>query len=198
MNLLDERVAAGDVLLTGSTAADAAHYLAARRPAAVPKAGRSVVISTGPDRSEAIGRAVRGLSARYPDLEVVVPGSTLACADRARLLARAYLVITDDEDLPEEALAAGVPVLVPGAAAQHAESVYAGSVRQVEPEPASIAAEVAALLDSRIRRDAMAAGGNPYGDGVAAYRIAQATAALLGHGQFPDPMPARPAAGVSR
>jgi UDP-N-acetylglucosamine 2-epimerase (non-hydrolysing) len=198
MNLLDERVAAGDVLLTGSTMADAAQALAGRRPAAAPKAGRSVVISTAAARSESIGRSVRGLTARYPDLEVVVPAETLPCADRARLLAGAYVVVTDDEDLPEEALAAGVPVLLLGSAAGHAESLYAGSARQVAPEPASIAAEVAGLLDSRIRRDAMAAGGNPYGDGLAAYRVAQATAALLGHGQFPDPMPARPAAGVSR
>jgi UDP-N-acetylglucosamine 2-epimerase (non-hydrolysing) len=44
----------------------------------------------------------------------------------------------------------------------------------------------------------MTAAGNPYGDGLAAGRAAQATAALLGHGPFPEPMPARPQAGVSR
>lgn len=198
MNLLDEHVAAGDVLLTGSTVADAAQILAARRPAAAARSARIVLISVAADRSESIGRAVRRLTARHPDLEVVVPDSTLPCAERARLLAGAYVVVTDDEDVPEEALAAGVPVLLSGTAAGHAESLYAGSARQVEPEPASVAAELADLLDSRVRRDAMAAGGNPYGDGLAAYRVAQATAALLGHGQFPDPMPARPAAGVSR
>jgi len=198
MNLLDERVPAGDVLLTGSTVADAAQILAARRPTAAAKARRSVVISVATDRSESIGRSVRGLTARHPDLEVIVPEETLPCADRARLLAEAYVVVTDDPDLPEEALAAGAPVLLLGVPAGHAESLHAGSVRPVEPEPASVAAEVADLLDSRIRRDAMAAGGNPYGDGLAAYRVAQATAALLGHGQFPDPMPARPAAGVAR
>jgi len=52
------------------------------------------------------------------------------------------------------------------------------------------------LLESRVRRDSMGVAGTPYGDGHAAVRIAQATAALLGHGQFPDPMPARPQAGV--
>jgi UDP-N-acetylglucosamine 2-epimerase (non-hydrolysing) len=196
MNLLDERVAAGDVLLTGSTATDAAQALAARRPAAAARVRRSVVISTAAD--EPIGRAVLGLTARYPDLEVSRPDETISCADRARLLAEAYVVVTDDEDLPEEALAAGVPVLWLGAGAGHAESLYAGSMRRSGPDPASIAAEVSVLLDSRIRRGAMAAGGNPYGDGLAAYRVAQATAALLGHGQFPDPMPARPTAGVSR
>ena len=37
--------------------------------------------------------------------------------------------------------------------------------------------------------DAMTAGGNPYGDGLAAHRTAQATAALLGLAEQPEPMP---------
>jgi UDP-N-acetylglucosamine 2-epimerase (non-hydrolysing) len=49
--------------------------------------------------------------------------------------------------------------------------------------------EASALLDSRVRRDAMTAGGNPYGDGLAARRTAQATAALIGLARFPDAMP---------
>jgi UDP-N-acetylglucosamine 2-epimerase (non-hydrolysing) len=35
----------------------------------------------------------------------------------------------------------------------------------------------------------MTAGGNPYGDGLAAPRAAQATAALLGRADRPEPMP---------
>jgi UDP-N-acetylglucosamine 2-epimerase (non-hydrolysing) len=198
MNLLDERVAAGDVLLTGSTVTDATALLAERRGSASGRSVRPVLISTSEERGNAVARALRGLAARFPDLAVVVLSQPLSSVDRARLLAEAYVVITDDEDLPEEALAAGTPVLLLGDAAGHAESLYAGSARQTGPDPAGVAADVAELLDGRVRRDAMAAGGNPYGDGVAAFRVAQATAALLGHGQFPDPMPARPTAGVSR
>jgi UDP-N-acetylglucosamine 2-epimerase (non-hydrolysing) len=40
----------------------------------------------------------------------------------------------------------------------------------------------------------MTAGGNPYGDGLAARRTAQATAALLGLAERPEPMPALEAA----
>jgi UDP-N-acetylglucosamine 2-epimerase (non-hydrolysing) len=57
---------------------------------------------------------------------------------------------------------------------------------------------MAGVLAGRVHRDSMVAGGNPYGDGLAAHRVAQATAAMLGHGQFPDPMPARPVAGATR
>ncbi|MEU8816091.1 UDP-N-acetylglucosamine 2-epimerase [Actinoplanes sp. NPDC048796] len=186
MNLLDERVVAGDLLLTGGTAADAAGKLLRRRPHQ-----RRVVLGVPPERAQAIGPALRYLAARHPDLEVLRP-------DQVRTLAEAYVVVTDDGDLLEEALAFGTPVLAITEGTEFSEAVHAGSVRVVAADPAAITSAVAELLDSRIRRDAMAAGGNPYGDGLASYRVAQATAALLGHGQFPDPMPARPVAGVAR
>lgn len=56
-------------------------------------------------------------------------------------------------------------------------------------EPPLANPEVAALLDSRTRHDPMAAGGTPYGDGLAAARTAQATAALLGLAPAPEAMP---------
>jgi UDP-N-acetylglucosamine 2-epimerase (non-hydrolysing) len=101
-------------------------------------------------------------------------------------------VLTDDVDLTEEALAAGTPVLVPGDGAGLAEALHAGGARRVDPVAEAIFGELSGLLESRVRRDSMTAAGSPYGDGLAADRVAQATAALLGHGQFPEPMPARP------
>jgi len=199
MNLLDERVIAGDMLLTGGTAQDAAEFLAARTTSGGHhRAHRLIVLGVPTERAVAIGPALRYLGGRHRDLEIVQAGDTAPGQDLATLLAQAYVVITDDEDLVEESLAAGCPVLMIGLASRHAEALHAGSVHLVDPDPATITSAMADLLDSRVRRDAMAAGGNPYGDGLAAYRVAQATAALLGHGQFPDPMPARPAAGVAR
>ncbi|SNY04037.1 UDP-N-acetylglucosamine 2-epimerase [Paractinoplanes atraurantiacus] len=186
MNLLDERVVAGDLLLTGGTAADAAARLLRRRPHQ-----RLVVLGVPPERAQAIGPALRYLATRHPDLEVVGP-------DQVRTPAEAYVVVTDDGDLLEESLAFGTPVLAIAEGTEYSEALHAGSVRLVAADPATVTSAVAELLDSRVRRDAMAAGGNPYGDGLAAKRVAQATAALLGHGQFPDPMPARPVAGVAR
>jgi UDP-N-acetylglucosamine 2-epimerase (non-hydrolysing) len=226
MNLLDEKVPAGDVLLTGNTAVEAALAIRDRRPpyadptlAALrdvdsPAPHRLLVVSiehTDGVALELLRATVRRLAARYPDLDVVMLGAEpsgpsrrvvaagpLAYTDRARLLAEAYLVLTDDGDLPEEALAFGVPALVLHELTDRRELVHAGCVRVVGPEPEIMLTEMADLLDSRIRRDAMTAVGNPYGDGLAAHRAAQATAALLGHGPFPEPMPARPTAGVSR
>lgn len=198
MNLLDERVIAGDTLLTGGTAQDAAQLFATRTLAAPSRGRRTIVLGMPAERADAIGPALRYLGGRYPDLEVVRAADFAPGLELATLLAQAYLVVTDDEDLVEEALAACCPVLMIGFAARHAEALHAGSARLVEPDPAAISSEAADLLEHRVRRDAMALGGNPYGDGLAAYRVAQATAALLGHGQFPDPMPAQPTAGVAR
>ncbi|GAB2581793.1 UDP-N-acetyl glucosamine 2-epimerase [Paractinoplanes abujensis] len=198
MNLLDERVIAGDTLLTGGTAQDAAQLLAAKTIIAPPRERRTIVLGLPAERAEAVAPALRYLGGRYPDLEVVRAAGTAPGLELATLLTQAYALITDDEDLVEEALAAYCPVLMIGMAAQHGEALLAGSARLVEPDPAAITGEVASLLETRVRRDAMALSGNPYGDGLAAYRVAQATAALLGHGQFPDPMPAKPVAGVAR
>jgi UDP-N-acetylglucosamine 2-epimerase (non-hydrolysing) len=225
MNLLDERVPAGDVLLTGNTAVDAAQALRDHRPpyADPTLAALRDVNSTAPHRLLVVGlehtggvvlelvrATVRRLAARYTDLDVVMLGAEpsgrsrrvvgagpLAYADRARLLAEAYLVLTDDADLSEDALAFAVPALVLHETTDRMEPLYAGCARVVGLEPEAILHDIADLLDSRVRRDAMTATGNPYGDGLAAQRAAQATAALLGHGPFPEPMPARPQAGVA-
>jgi UDP-N-acetylglucosamine 2-epimerase (non-hydrolysing) len=227
MNLLDEKIPAGDVLLTGNTAVDAALAIRDHRPPYADPALaalREVAATTTPNRLLVVGlehtdgialelvrTTVRRLSARYRDLDVVLLGAEpsgrsrrvtgtgpLGYADRARLLAEAYLVLTDDGDLQEEALAFGVPALVMHELTDRMEPVHAGCARILGPTPEAMLAELTDLLNSRVRRDAMTAPGNPYGDGLAARRAAQATAALLGHGPFPEPMPARPTADVSR
>jgi UDP-N-acetylglucosamine 2-epimerase (non-hydrolysing) len=199
MNLLDERVVAGDVLLTGGTALEAARLIAARtRPASAPRPNRVVVAGVRRDSEhhEPVRAAMLHLTGQYTELDVI-GGLTMPYPERSRLVAAAEIVITDDGDLAEEALAAGTPVLVPGDGGGLTEAVHSGSARLVGPGTAEIVAAVAELLESRVRRDSMSVVGSPYGDGLAAARIAQATAALLGHGQFPEPMPARPQAGVN-
>jgi UDP-N-acetylglucosamine 2-epimerase (non-hydrolysing) len=223
MNLLDERIAGGDILLTGNTSVDAARAMSVHRfPYADPAlaemrsggANRLLVVaveSAGSVALESVRAAVRRLVAGHPDLDVVMLGSDPhdgsrriagaaqpAYPDRARLFAEAYLILTDDAEPHEEALAFGVPALVLRELTDRMESMFAGCARLVGATPEAIVTAVSELLDSRVRRDAMTAAGNPYGDGLAARRAAQATAALLGHGPFPDPMPARHVAGISR
>jgi len=223
MNLLDEGIAGGDVLLTGNTSVDAALATVGRRvPYADPAlaelraggANRLLVVAvehTAGVALELVRTAVRRLVAIHSDLDVVMLGTDPvggsqriagagrpAYPDRARLLADAYLILTDDGDLHEEALAFGVPALVLRELTDRLESMFAGCARLVGASPEAIVAAASDLLDGRVRRDAMLAAGNPYSDGLTSRRAAQATAALLGHGAFPDPMPVRHAAGLAR
>jgi UDP-N-acetylglucosamine 2-epimerase (non-hydrolysing) len=191
MNLLDESVVAGDVLLTGGTAVEAGRALLNRGGQPAGRTHPLVLVEVGATHDEAVGAALRRLGADRTGLDVAA-ARPLPYPERARLLAEASVVLTDDVDLTEEALAAGTPVLTPGDGTGLSEALHAGGCRRVDPVAEAIFCELSGLLESPVRRDAMTAAGSPYGDGLAADRVAQATAALLGHGQFPEPMPARP------
>ncbi|WP_433792562.1 non-hydrolyzing UDP-N-acetylglucosamine 2-epimerase [Actinoplanes sp. CA-252034] len=164
--------------------------------------------------------AVKELVARYDDIDVILPShpnpavreqvdaalagvervtvtDPLPYPDLARLLSEAYLVLTDSGGIQEEAPSFGVPALVLRDVTERVESLHAGCAKLVGSDPQLIVSEASLLLDSRARRDAMTAGGNPYGDGLAAQRTAQATAALLGLASFPESMPVAPSALTS-
>jgi UDP-N-acetylglucosamine 2-epimerase (non-hydrolysing) len=165
-------------------------------------------------------KAVRQLVSKYRDIEVVLPShpnpavraqveaglagvervtvtDPLPYPDLSRLLSEAYLVLTDSGGIQEEAPSFGVPALVLREVTERVESLHAGCAKLVGSDTDLIVTEASALLDDRARRDAMTAGGNPYGDGLAALRTAQATAALLGLAPAPAAMPAL-VTGVTR
>lgn len=227
MNLLDENIATGDVLIAGNTVVDATLAVAGRRlpwenpqvAAARAAAGdRRLVVVTAHRREswgaplDRILAAVRELVSRYADIDVILPShpnpavraqveaglaglervtvtDPLPYPDLSRLLSEAYLVLTDSGGIQEEAPSFGVPALVLRDVTERVESLDAGCARLVGSDTGLIVKEASELLDSRVRRDAMTAGGNPYGDGLAARRTAQATAALLGLAEAPEPMP---------
>jgi UDP-N-acetylglucosamine 2-epimerase (non-hydrolysing) len=231
MNLLDENVHTGDVLVSGNTVVDATLAVAGRKlpfsnaDVAAARAGsqnRLVLVTA--HRRESWGEpldrilaAVTELVERYDDIDVVLPShpnpavreqvetalagvervtvtDPLPYPDLSRLLSEAYLVLTDSGGIQEEAPSFGVPALVLRDVTERVESLHAGCARLVGADTELIVKEASLLLDSRVRRDAMTAGGNPYGDGLAARRTAQATAALLGLAERPEPMPALEAA----
>ena len=90
------------------------------------------------------------------------------------LLARCYMVMTDSGGLQEEAPALGKPVLVMRRETERPEAVAAGTARLAGVERGVIAGMAAELLDSPSAYANMAKAVNPYGDGNACARIAQA------------------------
>lgn len=90
------------------------------------------------------------------------------------LMSRAYLIITDSGGVQEEAPSLGKPVLVMRNTTERPEAVDAGTVLLVGTDPERIKGEALRLLNDKAAYDNMARAMNPYGDGRASERIAQA------------------------
>jgi UDP-N-acetylglucosamine 2-epimerase (non-hydrolysing) len=90
------------------------------------------------------------------------------------VMRRCRLVLTDSGGLQEEAPSLDKPVLVLRETTERPEAVAAGASRITGTDPQCIVAETYRLLDDPIAYAAMAAAPNPYGDGHAADRIAEA------------------------
>lgn len=88
------------------------------------------------------------------------------------LMTRAHLLLTDSGGIQEEAPSLGKPVLVMRETTERPEAVQSGTVRLVGTDPARIVRECSRLLDDAQAYATMARAHNPYGDGLAARRIA--------------------------
>lgn len=89
------------------------------------------------------------------------------------LMSRSYLIITDSGGVQEEAPSLGKPVLVMRETTERPEAVAAGTVKLVGTDRKKIVEEAALLLDSPTAYESMSLAHNPYGDGMAAERIAR-------------------------
>ena len=141
--------------------------------------------------------AVREVVDLHPDVEVVYPvhlaPAVQECAhsilgghnrihlidhldaeDMHNLIARCYMVMTDSGGLQEEAPALGKPVLVMRRETERPEAVEAGTVKLAGVTKDAILSMANELLDSPQAYAKMAKAVNPYGDGKACERIAQA------------------------
>jgi UDP-N-acetylglucosamine 2-epimerase (non-hydrolysing) len=141
--------------------------------------------------------ALRTLAERYPNVRIVYPVhrnpnvwepvhrmvgeipniSLLPPVDYltlVHLLMRSYIVMTDSGGIQEEAPALGVPALVLREVTERPEGVAAGNVKLVGSDTQRIVFEAARLLDDPCEHLRMAQAVNPYGDGHAAERIADA------------------------
>jgi UDP-N-acetylglucosamine 2-epimerase (non-hydrolysing) len=93
------------------------------------------------------------------------------------LMDRAHFILTDSGGLQEEAPSLGKPVLVLREKTERVEVVDCGAAKLVGTDYDVIVRESIRLFEDPVAYRAMANAGNPYGDGRAAERIADAVLA---------------------
>jgi UDP-N-acetylglucosamine 2-epimerase (non-hydrolysing) len=167
---------------------------------------------------ENIGRGIRRIAELHPHAQIVLPlhpnpivsdtlggildglpnvllTEPLDYAEFARLLGRATLVVTDSGGVQEEAPALGVPVLVMRETTERVEGVVAGTLELVGTDPDAIVAAASRLLNDRDLYLERTKRANPYGDGRAAWRIAEAWENRVFGDALPKPAGGRATAG---
>ena len=107
----------------------------------------------------------------HPRIHLIAP---LAVDEMHNLMARCHLVMSDSGGLQEEAPALGKPVLVLRRETERPEAVAAGTVQLAGTEEEPIFQMASRLLTDPAAYAAMAHAANPYGDGRACGRIADA------------------------
>ena len=186
--------------------------------------GRRMILMTA-HRREALGephrnifRAVKRIADEFPDVAVVYAvhlnpavrepaNEILGGHERIRLIdpldvfefhnfyPHAYMILTDSGGLQEEAPSFGVPVLVLRDTTERPEGIEAGVLELVGTNEEQVYAAARKLLTDRAAYERMAGAVNPYGDGRASERIAQAILHHFGRRDSrPEPfVPERPA-----
>jgi len=222
--LLAEGKTADRMVVTGNTAVDAVRMARdrARLPAGVPSESLVAVtmhrrenLPLMPDLAKALAR----VAARFPQRTFVYPVHLNPAVRDAvmpvlssvpnvvlddpwdylsmiALLAHADLVVTDSGGIQEEGAALGVPVAVLRNVTERPEGAEAGGLRLLGNDPGDVEAALITLLDDPDALAAMRSAPNPYGDGHAGVRVAQAVAWRLGLADRPtDWQPERGSAG---
>ena len=115
--------------------------------------------------------AAHGILDGQDNVRLIEP---LDAMDMHRLMSRSYMVMTDSGGLQEEAPSLGKPVLVLRRETERPEAVEAGTVRLSGVVKEDIVRDAELLLTDADAYDAMAKAVNPYGDGNACRRIADA------------------------
>lgn len=144
-----------------------------------------------------ICRALGKVAKKYRDVEIVylvhmnpvvretafdVLGDTngvhllppLNITETHNLMDRSYMVLTDSGGIQEEGPHLGKPVLVMRDVTERPEAVAAGTVKVVGTDMDNIFNETCRLIEDRTLYSSMANAVNPYGDGSASSRIADA------------------------
>ncbi|MGE6377217.1 non-hydrolyzing UDP-N-acetylglucosamine 2-epimerase [Peribacillus muralis] len=144
-----------------------------------------------------IFRAVKRLIAEHDDIQVVYPvhlnplvqelaNEILGEESRVHLIepldvldfhnfaSRAYLIMTDSGGIQEEAPSLGVPVLVLRDTTERPEGILAGTLKLAGTDEQMVFNMAHELLTNEEEHEKMSKASNPYGDGNASVRIAEA------------------------
>jgi UDP-N-acetylglucosamine 2-epimerase (non-hydrolysing) len=146
--------------------------------------------------------AIRRVAERHEDVKVIYPihlnpevrqvaNEVFGSFDRIRLIEpldvldfhnfmnRSYLILTDSGGIQEEAPSLGKPVLVMRDTTERPEGVEAGTLKLVGTDEQKIYDAFELLLTDSDEYGRMSETANPYGDGKASIRIADALEARL-------------------
>ena len=121
----------------------------------------------------AVRRAAEEELGGCESLHIIEPLDVFDCHN---FEARCYLCLTDSGGIQEECPSYGVPVLVMRDTTERPEGVDAGTLRLVGTDEEVIYNAFTELLEDPEAYDAMSRACNPYGDGRACERIADAIA----------------------
>ncbi len=130
----------------------------------------------------AVQEAVRPALGSLSNVELIDP---LDYTEMAPLMAASVLLATDSGGLQEEGAALGVPVAVLRNVTERPEGVAAGVLKLAGNDPEQLRRVLLELLASPAALTQMREARNPYGDGQAAGRIAQAVAWHFGLAERP-------------
>lgn len=144
-----------------------------------------------------IFKGIKRIVDEYPDVKVVYPihlnpkvrevaKEVFGDSDRIRLIEplevfdfhnfqnRSYIILTDSGGIQEEAPSLGKPVLVLRNTTERPEGIKAGTLKLVGTDEDVIYEETKRLLNDKNEYEKMSHASNPYGDGHASKRIADA------------------------
>ena len=144
-----------------------------------------------------IFRGVRRIVEEFPDVKVVYPihmnplvrqvaKEELSGCDRVKLIEplevfdfhnfqnTSYIILSDSGGIQEEAPSLGKPVLVLRDTTERPEGIAAGTLKLVGTDEEVIYTETKRLLTDAAAYESMSKASNPYGDGHASERIADA------------------------
>ena len=119
----------------------------------------------------------------HPQIKLIDP---LDVVELHNFYPHAHLILTDSGGLQEEAPSFGVPVLVLRETTERPEGIEAGTLELVGTDGEDVYNRAKALLTDNELYARMSRAANPYGDGQASKRIAQAILHHFGRGPRPD------------